>query len=168
MRSAPDGLSTLYQDALVRLGAVMSEARDPWCLIGGAAALLHGADIPRLHDMDVLVSRRDGRAIVARLGLVPDNKAVSDRFRSTCFCTWTSAGIPVEFMADFSVFANGTWLAVRPEPAEIIRIGDAELLLPSLDGLIAMHRLFGRDKDRARIADLEALAQREAGTSRAI
>ncbi len=161
---APDSLSTAERAALVRLGRVMNEARDPWCLIGGAAALLHGAEVSRLRDIDVLVSLHDARAILDRLGLAPEVKTASDRFRSACFGTWDASGVPVEFMADFSVFADGKWIPVVPEPAETIGIGGIELFLPSLAGLIAMYRLFGRDKDRERIAGLEALARRQAGT----
>ena len=164
MPTVLDHLSTAQRSALVRVGTAMREARDPWCLIGGAAALLHGVTISRLHDIDVLLSLRDAQAILAQLGLEPNAKTSSDRFRSDCFFAWPGAGVPVEFMADFSVLSDGDWIPVVPEPAEAISIGDAELFLPSLNDLIAMYRLFNRDKDRARITELERLARRQMGS----
>jgi len=159
-----DRLSPAQRTALAGVGEVMRFARDPWCLIGGAAALLHGVDISRLNDIDVLLSSRDAQAILARLGLKSNAKTTSDRFRSDCFFAWRGAGVPVEFMADFSVLSDGNWSPVAPEPALAISIGDAELFLPSLHDLIAMYRLFNRDKDRARIAELERLVRREMRT----
>ncbi len=155
-----DHLSSAQRAALAGVGEMMRKARDPWCLIGGAAALLHGVEISPLHDIDVLLSLRDAQALLAQLGLASNAETGSDRFRSTCFFAWTGAGVPVEFMADFSVLSDGNWIPVVPEPAETISIGNAELFLPSLHDLIAMYRLFDRDKDRARISDLERLERR--------
>ena len=50
--------------ALDEVAAALRGARDPWWVIGSAAARLHGAETP-VADVDVLLSERDALVIAA-------------------------------------------------------------------------------------------------------
>ena len=126
-----------------------------WCIIGGSAAILHGAD-ELLADIDVLAANPPAlRAALARgnIPLTPDGG--TSRFRSAVFARYTGLPVPVDFLAGFEVNANGGWHPVAMP--SIVHLGPAATPVAALPDLIAMHRRFGRPKDRARLARLEAL-----------
>jgi len=117
--------------------------------------VLHGADIS-VHDVDLLVSRRDGAALLARLG--PTRApSPSDRFRSDLFGCWTGAPLPVDIMAGFQALGSDGWREIRPASRIAIPLGDTTLPVPSIPELIAHCHLFGRPKDLARAAILQRL-----------
>jgi len=140
---------------LLTVAQAMATARDSWWIIASAAAALHGADI-KVADVDLLVSLRDGEALLARLGptYAP---APSDRFRSDLFGCWTGAPLPVDIMAGFHVLDADGWQEIRPATRIAVPLGDAALYTPSIPELIEHCHLFGRPKDLARAAILQRL-----------
>lgn len=142
-------------DTLLNVAEIMTTARDSWWIIASAAAALHGADID-VADVDLLVSRRDGEALLARLG--PTRApAPSDRFRSDLFGRWTGTPLPVDIMAGFHVLDAGGWQQLRPATRIAVPLGDVMLPVPSIAELIEHCHLFGRPKDLARATILQQL-----------
>jgi hypothetical protein len=141
------------RSTLLTIADAMRDARDSWWIISSAAAALHGAEVT-VADVDLLVSRRDGEALLARLGPTKA-PAPSDRFRSDLFGCWSGAPLPVDIMAGFEVLAPDGWREIRPATRIAIPLGDATLHVPSIPELIAHCHLFGRPKDLARAAILQ-------------
>jgi hypothetical protein len=140
-------------DTLLTVAEAMVTARDSWWIIASAAAALHGADID-VADVDLLVSLRDGEALLARLG--PTHAPTpSDRFRSDLFGCWTGAPLPVDIMAGFHVLDAGGRREIRPATRIAVPLGSATLYTPSIPELIEHCHLFGRPKDLARAAILQ-------------
>ncbi|MDH7639857.1 hypothetical protein [Sphingomonas oryzagri] len=133
----------------------MASARDSWWIIASAAAVLHGADID-VSDVDLLVSPRDGEALLAGLGDL-GAPAPSDRFRSDLFGRWDGPPLPVDIMAGFHALGSAGWQPIWPATRIAIPLGDAILFVPDIPELIAHCRLFGRPKDLARAAILQRL-----------
>jgi len=143
------------RSTLLTLADTMRDAHDSWWIIASAAAVLHGADIS-VHDVDLLVSRRDGEALLARLAPI-QAPAPSDRFRSDLFGCWTGAPLPVDIMAGFHVLGPDGWAELQPATRIAIPLGDATLPVPAIPELIAHCHLFSRPKDLARAAILQRL-----------
>jgi hypothetical protein len=143
------------RSTLLTIAAAMRDARDSWWIIAGAAARLHGADMP-VSDVDLLVSPGDGEALLARLGPT-GAPAPSDRFRSDLFACWTAPPLPVDIMAGFQVLGPAGWQPIRPATRIARPIGGAILHVPSIPELIAHCALFDRPKDHARAAILQRL-----------
>ncbi|WP_454885593.1 hypothetical protein [Sphingomonas oryzagri] len=133
----------------------MASARDSWWIIASAAAVLHGADIG-VSDVDLLVSTRDGEALLARLGPL-DDPAPSDRFRSDLFGRWDGPPLPVEIMAGFHALGPTGWQPVLPATRIAVPLADATLFVPDIPELITHCRVFGRPKELARAAILQRL-----------
>lgn len=136
--------------ALAQVAAALRPARDPWWVIGSAAVRLHGADTS-VADIDVLVSVRDAAAMMKAWPGVVTVGAAGARFRSFPFARLDGAVLPVELMADLEVCVDGVWRAVRPET----RVAVSGVFVPEKRELVAILRLFGRDKDLARAALLD-------------
>jgi hypothetical protein len=143
------------RETLLAAAESLAAARDSWWIIASAAAVLHGADIS-VADVDLLVSRRDGEALLG--GLTPTEPPnPSDRFRSDLFGRWTAPPLPVDIMAGFHVLAPDGWRPVQPVTRIAIPLGDVTLYTPSIPELIEHCHLFGRPKDVARAAILQRL-----------
>jgi hypothetical protein len=142
-------------ETLVRVGAAMAPARDPWWIIAGAAAALHGAPIEPA-DVDLLASERDARALLTKLGVVA-TPSPSDRFRSALFARWSDPPLPVDIMAGFHVRHADDWRPLLPATRVSLILGDTTLYLPSIPDLIAQCTLYGRPKDAERATLLQRL-----------
>jgi hypothetical protein len=148
-------VNSALHDTLLVVAEALVPARDSWWIIASAAAALHGAEIS-VADVDLLVSRRDGEALLARLGLETVLTS-SDRFRSDLFACWTGAPLPVDIMAGFHVLGADGWQEIRPVTRIALPFGGTTLPIPSIPELIEHCRLFGRPKDLARAAILQRL-----------
>ena len=134
------------------MGAALAAACDPWWVIGSAAAALHGARTP-VADIDVLLSVRDAAALLPRLGLAVAAGRPDDRFRSEVFARWTGAALPIEFMAGLCTREGDAWAPVHLSTRVVV----GGVAVPSRRELAALMRRFGRDKDLARAALLDAM-----------
>lgn len=133
----------------------MDGAGKPWWIIGSAAVRLHGAVTP-VADIDLLCDEGDARAVLACAGLAAAPGLPSDLFRSEVFGTVAGA-LPLEVMGGLHLRGHGGWERVALATREAVRIGGATLWVPSRAELAALLRRFGRAKDMARAALLEAL-----------
>lgn len=134
--------------ALDEVATLLRGARDPWWVIGSAAAWLHGA-ATSVADIDVVLSPRDAHdAMAAWRGAVVVG-GPSERFRSSPFARLDGATLPIELMAGLHVCSSGRWVPVQPATRRSV----GNVYVPELAELEAMFVLFGRPKDRAR-ADL--------------
>lgn len=131
------------------VAAAMRQARDPWWIIAGAAAALHGVEGP-VADVDVLASERDAGRMAQGLDLPIAPGGTSDRFRSAVFLRWTAPPIAVEIMAGFEVRAGGRWTAVAPATRVAVPVGKDRVFVPERAELRDMLLLFGREKDHKR------------------
>ncbi len=135
-------------------------ARDPWWVIGSAAAWLHGA-ATSVADIDVLLSRRDAHAVMAAWGGDVMVGAPGERFRSSVFARLEGATRSIELMAELSVCSAGRWMAVQP----VTRRSIGRVYVPELWELEAMFALFGRPKDLVRADLLHDLTDRSSAHS---
>jgi hypothetical protein len=135
------------------VAGVMGAARDPWWIIASAAAVLHGAALPDVADVDVLMSIEDARRILPTLGLVAHRGPEDLKFQSDVFATWGAPPLPVDFLAGFRVRQEDRWLPVAPVTRQAIDIGGAIVYIPEREELRRIIESFGRPKDleRARL-----------------
>lgn len=136
-----------------------ANAADPWWIIGSAAVALHGGPVPRIKDVDLVMSAADAERFLRRAGVEPRRGTGDGRFRSLVFGTWSSSGgraappIAVEAFGGFELRAAGAWREVTLETREEMRVGAARVFVPSREELVSLLRSFGRakDLDRARL-----------------
>jgi hypothetical protein len=124
-----------------------ADASDDWWIIGSAAVALHGAQVPAVRDIDLLMSARDAERFLKRVGGRERAGKPSAKFRSDVFGTWVDPPLPVEVMGGFSLAIAGEWCPVLPETRERKTIGGQVLFVPSAAELKAMLLSFGRPKD---------------------
>lgn len=151
-------LSPELRQTLAMTIEVMRSARDPWWVISSAAVALHGVAWVEVGDVDVLMSSRDARRAVERLGVAPVDDAPSPMFHSAVFGRWTVPPLVVEIMADFHVATAEGWIAVVPLTRVPITVEGRVVWVPEREELVAMLRMFGRPKDleRARLLSMAA------------
>lgn len=132
--------------------------RDPWVIIGSAAAALAGAEVA-VADLDVMTSITDAEHLKtlwkSRLNTSykPDSAAL---FRSH-FARFDFPAMPVEVMGDLEVYGAGEWQPVQVN--EIVRIAckGVEVPIPAPSEQIRMLERFARPKDLLRTQLLRAL-----------
>lgn len=153
-------LSAALQKTVIATASLMTEARDPWWIISGAAAAIHGAHPITVSDVDVMVSVSDARRIFSRVGIRKAPPSDHPRFRSEAFGQWTECPLVVEFMANFMLRElDGVWRPMKPATRQQIRVESATLFVPEIWELRAMFERFGRAKDHERIALLDRLSR---------
>jgi hypothetical protein len=143
--------------ALAEVADGAAPALDPWWVIGSAAAALHGAEVGPVGDIDLLMSRRDAGRLLRSRGLTPAPGAPSDRFRSATFGRFEAGSLEVEVMGGLHLREGLGWRALRLRGRQAVRVAGHSLYVPPRAELIALLRRFGRAKDLARAAALEAL-----------
>jgi hypothetical protein len=147
-------VSAPLRTTLRAVAELMTAAREPWWIIAGAAAALHGA-LGAVKDVDVLLGEEDAMRLLPVLGLTPAPGPASDRFRSVLFARWAMPPVPVEFMAGFGMNTVHGWHDVAFTTRERLEIDGRALFVPTTDELIDHLRMLGRPKDLARIRLLE-------------
>lgn len=140
-------------ETLALVAAAAGDFSDDWWIIGSAAAALAGADIAEVGDVDLLLSERDARALLARWSAAPKAPPPpSDRFRSAVFARFEHGPLAIEAFGGFEMRVRGRWRAVEPMTRR--HVGD--VFTPSIAEQIVLLEAMGRDKDRPRIAALAA------------
>ena len=142
---------------LVRVAEALEAAQDDWWLIGGAAVALQGLAI-EIADVDVLLSARDARQVIATLNIRPNDGVAIDRVRSDIWARWTALPLDVDLMAGLQIRTGDRWTRVEPTTREAIAVEDRAIYVPSRAELIGICRLFGRTKDVERAEGLAALS----------
>jgi len=135
-----------------------ADLADPWWVFGSAAMALVGVPGLSPPDVDLIVSERDARALIATWNAAPVKAAPSPLFRSRIFAKALVAGHPVEIMAGFESCSDGAWAPVLPRTRQELPWKGERLFTPTAAEQAEICRRFGREKDLARVALLEALA----------
>lgn len=138
--------------ALRRVAAFLSSTTDPWWVLGSAAMALSGIDPGGIRDVDVLVSKRDAKALMARYALKNSADGGTERYRSAIFLMLDLGERRVEIMAGYEIRAGDRWERVEPGTRDPVKIDEAVLFVPSVEDQIAILRQLGRPKDLARLA----------------
>lgn len=136
--------------------------RDPWVLIGSAAAWLTGAEV-MVADLDVLTSARDAETMIEQWQMRRDARAApaaAERFRSH-FARFAFPELAVEVMGGLEVFGDAGWKRVAF--AEIITVDFAGLAIPipAIAEQVRVLESFGRPKDRQRLTLLKSLCREQ-------
>jgi hypothetical protein len=128
------------------------ELREPWWIIGSAAAVLAGLD-EQVADVDLLTGAAGARQLLRRWAVVPAAPSPSPLFASDIFGRLTTAPLPIEIMGGLRVRGD----RLLPATRMAVPWGDRQLYTPGVPEQIAILRLFGRDKDLERAERLEAM-----------
>ena len=150
-------LSDPLEQTLVMVADLCATAEDPWWVIASAAVALHGAAVDDVRDVDLLMSGRDARAALVRVGVEPLAGRATNLFRSAVFGTWRGPPLAVEIFGDFHFAGSDSWTRVVPDTREPVAISGRTLFIPSAPELRKMLIGFGRPKDlaRARLLPIE-------------
>ena len=144
------------RQSLAMTAEATARASDPWWIIGSAAVTLHGAHVPDIKDVDVLMTASDAERVLHNLGVPSRPPTSSTMFRSSAFGSWNAPPLPVEIMGDLNLATPAGWCPVRPDTREAMTVDGHQLFVPAVGELIAMLRSFGRPKDLVRIRLLES------------
>lgn len=149
----PPGLA----ETLERIAPDLHALTEPWWLIGSAALVLSGVNLPRIDDVDILTTPAGAGDLAARWGLNPTTPGPSERFDSEVFFQRADTPLAVEVMAGFRVKAAGGWTPVLPTTRVALAWVGGPWFAPSRAELADMLALFGRPKDAERAALLNAV-----------
>jgi len=153
-------------DTAVVLGEVLRASvpdlrrhcRDPWALIGSAAAWLAGAEVT-VADLDVLTSVRDAETMIDHWRMRRDATAVpvgAERFRSR-FARFAFPELAVEVMGGLEVFDDVGWTPVKIAEITTVDVAGLAIPIPAIAEQIRILESFGRPKDRQRATLLKSL-----------
>lgn len=140
--------------ALDRLTAASAAAGvdGRWCVITGAALVLHGLEDRPARDVDVCADAEAASALIAALGGQPAVPAPHPRWRSSVFARIDSDPV-IEIMGGFEVQGPDGWTPLWP--LETTTVAGAPVA--TLAALAAFYAGLDRPRDAARRA---ALAER--------
>lgn len=141
-------------DLVARDGAALA---DRWWVFGSAGMALVGVPSLSPPDVDLIVSERDAAALIGLWNARRADAAPSPLFRSKVFAKASIAALPIEIMAGFESFSAGAWTPVAPATRLAIPWKGSALYTPDAAEQAIICRRFGRPKDLARVALLEAL-----------
>jgi hypothetical protein len=149
-------MSAALAETLVMVAQAAGEAADGWWLIGSAAVVLHGGEVPNVKDVDLLMSARDAEAFIKRVRAKHGGAETSDRFRSSVFGIWNAPPVPVEVFGGFSVITDSGWRPISMSTREPVTVKGATVYVPAAEELIRHLQSFGRPKDLERATLLRA------------
>lgn len=163
MQNAPDSQNAVVRAALLAtVPDLQRVCRDPWTVIGSAAAYLAGAAVT-VADLDVLTSVRDAQAMAGHWQAQRDleyTPADSPRFRSHLLARFHFGGLPVEVMGGLEVSGADGWVPVRIGASTRVDIDGLSVPIPTIAEQIRVLQSFARPKDFQRVALLKALPAR--------
>lgn len=152
---------TAWQQALAAaIPDLHRRCRDPWMLIGSAAARLAGAEVA-VADLDVLTSVRDADTLIGHWQARRDETWVppsAERFRSR-FARFLFPGLPVEVMGGLELCGERGWKPVRIGEVVTVDVAGLAVPIPAVLEQIRVLESFGRPKDLQRVALLKQLSR---------
>ena len=143
---------------LERLAPQLDALTEPWLVIGSAAMILAGADWPDCADLDILTTAAGAARLEAawadrrEADYAPDPEAPF----SSRFSRYDFAPGAVEVMGDLEVLTPDGWTRLEPGAPAAHAFGGRTWPAPDLPGQMKILRMFGRPKDLAKAAYLEA------------
>lgn len=125
-------------------------------LFGTALLELQGIGDFYAADLDVIVDADGAMALAAAAGAEPGGEGGNDRFRSRVHLHLRGAPLSIDVMAAMSIATADGWVLYEPRRTVEIEAAGRRFRAVSREDLGRFYRLAGRDKDRAKIAALEA------------
>ena len=132
--------------------------RSDWMLIGSAALMILGAPIADCADLDILTSEAGARRLEAawrawrRPDYAPDPAAP---FRSR-FSRYQAPEGAVEVMGGLTLRGADGWAPLEVGETQAVTVAGFAVIVPTLAEQLGILRRFGRPKDLAKAAVLEA------------
>lgn len=126
-------------------------------LIGGSALLLMDVEIGNTTDIDLFTNRAGAKTLQRLLANYQEVNPVTkedDLFRSD-FARFRLPLMDVEVMGDLEIRKDGEWKPVLVHAYDVLSIGRLLVKVPTLKEQVRLLSLFGREKDRQRIALLK-------------
>jgi hypothetical protein len=158
--AAPVDPLTAWHEALAAaIPDLHRHCRDPWTLIGSAAARLAGAEVA-VADLDVLTSVRDAETLIGHWRARRDEAWTppsAERFRSR-FARFLFPGLPVEVMGGLELCGERGWEPVRIGEVVTVDVAGLAVTIPAVAEQIRVLERFGRPKDLQRAALLKQLS----------
>ena len=155
-----DTAAALHEVLAAAVPGLHRLCRDPWTLIGSAAARLAGAEVA-VADLDVLTSARDADTLIGHWRARRDDAYVpcgEERFRSR-FARFRFPGLPVEVMGGLELYGERGWEPVRVDRIVTLDMGSLAVPVPAAVEQIRVLESFGRPKDLQRAALLKCLSE---------
>ncbi len=155
-----DTTATLHEALVASVPDLYRHCRDPWTVIGSAAAWLAGAKVT-VADLDVLTSARDAEAMIRHWRVRLDTTTAAaggERFRSR-FARFVFAGLAVEIMGGLEVSDGSGWAPVAVGEIVTVDVAGVRVPIPAVHEQIRVLESFGRPKDRQRAALLKPLCE---------
>lgn len=138
--------------ALREIARTAPPDRHDWWIIGSAALRLAGIDDIEPADVDLLGSSGTLVGFLDRWGEQAATPRPGSRFRSDPYHRVDRPGcLPIETMGNLEVLSEGGWQKVAPTTRLAVDIGGRSVFIPALDEQLAILRLFGREKDLAKL-----------------
>jgi hypothetical protein len=143
------------------ISADLDALTEDWWLIGSAALVLSGVNLPNVDDIDILTTPAGAEFLAGRWGPGLTRSGPTEHFRSEVFFQRTDTPLPIDVMAGFEVNSAGGWKPVRPRTRVALSWLGGLYFAPSHIELMDMLALFGRPQDRERAALLSAVPWNE-------
>jgi hypothetical protein len=132
--------------------------RDPWVIMGSAAAALTGAHVV-VADLDVLTSVDDAERLKTlwKSWLNVSYKPTDDALFRSHFARFDFPAMPVEVMGGLELYGAGTWQPVQVNEIVHVTCTGVQVPIPALSEQIYWLERFARPKDLLRTKLLRAL-----------
>lgn len=131
--------------------------KDDFYIIGGSAMVLLGIDIGFTKDIDILTSHRDAETLKQCWADWLDADSVlskSTLFRSG-YARFLFPAMDVEALGELEICKGGIWYPVTVNEYTTVEVGGLNIRIPTLNDMVRILYLFGRDKDLSRIKLIE-------------
>ncbi len=145
-------------ETLIFLDRLAERARVMPILFGTAVLELLGIGDFHAADLDVIIDAEGAMALAAAAGVEPGGESGNDRFRSRLHLHLAGAPLVIDVMAGMSVCAADGWSLFEVQETTGIETNGRPFRAALLADLRRFYRLAGRDKDRAKIVALDAVA----------
>lgn len=137
-----------------RASPILKKLQDDFFVIGASALTLSGIEIGTTRDIDILSSRRDALYLqqVWAEKLIKDHVTErDDLFRST-FARYSFGVMDIEVMGDLEINKNKAWQKLKIRDHSVIDLKCVPIKIPTIREQIRILELFGREKDKEKIA----------------
>ncbi len=134
----------------------LTQLKDDYFIIGSAALNLYGIEI-ETSDIDIIVSDRDAIYLqTAWADKVKHNHVTQNDhlFRSN-LTRFDFGLLDIETIGELEVNKNGTWMPLHVQECRTLNLDGMQIKLPTIEELTRIFYLFGREKDLAKIKQIE-------------
>ncbi|MDO1583041.1 hypothetical protein [Rhizobium oryzicola] len=146
----------LFRQSLENVARLLNEQEVPWLVFGGAAMVLYGLEKGPVADIDVIISATAAARLSEAFSWHNHADGRSARFRSDYLLRPNLGPVPVELLGGFCISTASGWAEISVGETRAHRVGSEVVFLPTPQGLAALFRLCGREKDHRRAGLIES------------